>query len=161
MSLESQYVPMNGKEGIEAIIREFTKQIKLMPMMKEGHSYHRFGADVRVVISAFPKDTPVPEADFKFLINASTSKMPETFADVVEQVKYLEGMRENLTKRMERLDATLQILRPQEELKVELRAGDKPDELRLAQDMPIPMIKRTGSSITEVRVPAAQVKVGK
>lgn len=160
MSLEPQYVPINGKEGREVLKREICRRIDQMPMMKEGTSYHKFKADGIITISAYPSDTPVPELDFKALTIEPKEAMPDSFKTTLDQITFIESTLVNAKKRVERLEATLNTIRPAEVIDLAINAGDKPDELRLANDMPITMIKRDSSGISEVKVPAAQVKVG-
>lgn len=160
MSLQAQYSPISGEEGRSALKSAIGKKIDLMPMMKRGHAYHRFQADGHIKISAIPSDVPVPEVDFKALtIDADAEdKMPATFKTVVEQIKQLEMAKDNLQKRIDRINITLASIRPQEDIEISLSAGDKPDELRLQEDLPVPMIKSGGKGMQEVMVPAEEAR---
>lgn len=158
--LQSQYSPITGEEGRQALKSSIGKKIDLMPMMKKGHAYNRFKADGHITISAYPSDVPVPEVDFKALtIDADVEdKMPANFTKVLEQIDFLEKAKINLQKRIERIDATLATIRPQEVIEVALDAGNKPDELRVQEGLSVPMIERTGSGMREVHVPAEKAK---
>lgn len=160
MSLTPTYKPIDGEEGREIIKRTFNEKIDKIPMMKRGHAYHKFEVEATVVIKAYPKDVPVPEVEFKKLVKVADNPK-ESFAEVEKQVEALEKHREDLLKKVKEIDTTLNILRPQEIININEKAGDTPDELRIAKGMPIPMIERTGAGIREVRVDASKLQVQK
>lgn len=158
MTLQSTYQPINGEEGREIIKRSINEKVDKIPMMKKGHAYHKFTVDAIITITAFPKDVPVPEVDFKKLITVADNPLP-TFEKVEEQITALEEVKDKLLKKLEKVNNTLSVLRPQEVIEVHEEAGDKPDELRIAKGMPIPMIERTGAGIREIMVDPSKVQV--
>lgn len=157
-TLEATYTPITGAEGNKLIKLAINKKVDLMYLLKQGNSFHRFRVIGAIKVEAFPKDVPVPEIDFDFVIETKKATNGDFDKDFIK-IDQLKAKRDKLKIALEKIEATLATVAPVEKIDIELNANNKPDELRIEHNLPVPMIQRKGGSVNEVLVPAKDVKV--
>lgn len=169
MSLETTATHINGAEakqalknsaakGLERIKQELFIRIDKIKYLNLGAAFPRFKAEYAVVVTAYPSDIPVPEAEFIIAINTpevTKAELQEHFSEI----EVIEAKRERLLKGVELCDNILDLVRPVGMVEETLSAGNIPDELRIAQGLKIPMIKTEGGRRSEVYVSAEELKV--
>ena len=144
---ESTYTPMNGLELKDLLKKRTVEAIDKIPYLRAGNAFHKAKIIWAMTMTAHPADCPVPEAEY----NICVAKPEVTSGEIAEALKHedkvtkLEAKREALVKSIEQIDKVLEIIRPKDESQEELNAGNTPDELRVANGMPIPMIVKTNS----------------
>lgn len=159
-TLEATYTSINGSEANKIIKSEIGKKVDLMYLLKQANTFHRIHITGNIKVECYPKDVPVPEIEFDFMKEtpeATAGNFNKEFIKIDE----LKAHRDKLIIALEKVNVTLSTVLPSEEINIDLDAGNKPDELRLDHNMPIPMIKRDGGSVTEVMVPAKDIQVAK
>lgn len=158
------YEPINGEEGKKILKFKLGEKIDLMPMMRQGHSYHQFHIIGNIEVHAYPDDVPVPKIDFDFLVKAP-GLTGEQLAKALEgdnKIARLEEIEKRCLNELKRVQDTLALIRPKEILPLaDIQAGKTPDELRIKSGLKIPVIQRTGGGMQQVMVDANSVEATK
>lgn len=153
--VESTYTPINGAEAKKALKSNTSTRIDSIAGFKLGLAFHKLKIEYTMKATAYPADVPVPEAEFAFIINSPDLEKQSEILEHFDKIEILEAKRERLLEGIAMIDKILDIARPIYNLKETLSAGDAPDELRIAEGLPVPMIKTgLGGRKSEVYIEA-------
>lgn len=157
--VESTYTPMNGSEAKKALNNNTRNRIDGISGFKMGLAFHKLKIEYEMKVTAYPADVPVPEAEFAFIINSPDLEKQSELLENFDKIEILEAKKERLLQGIRDIDKILDIARPIYEIKATLDAGDAPDELRIQEGLPVPMIKTgLGGRKSEVYVGGAEIK---
>jgi hypothetical protein len=135
---ESLYNAINGQEAKKLInikLEEFVN--KHIPLLKRGNTFHQFSVYLYFKVSAFPHDVPVPEGEFEFELLADNLKDEES-----RLRKGFDAFRnniENLVRLKDEIDDLLKQYHARIEIDDTMNAGDNPNVLRSANNLPLPI----------------------
>lgn len=157
MSIETTLTPINGKEAKDLIKLQISKILEQTPGLDFATSYHKLEIKGEIKLSAYPADTPVPKIELNFSLDAPLLGTEEIQNDL-ERIMILEAKREELLGLLVKLNETLDKVNPQTESTFELDAGSEPDNLRIQEGLPIPIVRKSGGRYIETTM---EVKLGK
>lgn len=132
---------LNGYEIREMIKKEFAKWVDELPYLRMGNTFAMAEADVAVVMSAQPSDIPVPNAEGKIRILASSVRMIPN--DKTGEIEYYY-----------KLNPDNVIV---EEYESGVVAGNQPDKARIEHNLPVRVTKDAEDGSGKID---AEVKVG-
>jgi hypothetical protein len=157
MSLESTYTPITGLEAKKLLKSMMNERIDKIPYLKEGNAFKQIEIGFELIFSAYPPDCPVPVAEWQTLIGLPEGEDAEFDKDK-KKLELLMEKRNQILENVERIDKFLEKYAPREEYTDIEKDNGIPDELRLAHNLPLPMIQTSKSGTrTEVSVPANSV----
>lgn len=152
-NLESTATHINGLEARRMLKSNVNERIDKIPYLTQGNAFPRFKAEYAFVITCYPSDCPVPEGEFVIAINSpevTKAELQEHFSEI----EVIEAKRERLLEGIALCDKILDLVRPVTIIEETLSAGNIPDELRIREGLPIPMIKTENGRRSEVYVDA-------
>lgn len=153
-STQASYQPLNGLEIRKILKRRVCEKIDLIPRMKEGHAYHEASLAFTFTMTATPADCPVPTMEFEEAMQAPEFNLQKHWMEVTDKVSSLKGVKEQLLAHIQKINGLLETLEVNEEETEIISAGKVPDEVRIANDLPIPRIVKEetptgGTKMTE------------
>lgn len=169
MSYETTLTHINGGEAKQLMRKSASTQLKRaeqelhnridkIKYLSQGSAFPRIKIEYAVVVTAYPSDIPVPEAEFMFVLNSPEITKPE-MQESLGKIEVLESKRGRLVKQLEDLDKILDVIRPTFSHEEVLDAGNVPDELRISQGLPIPVIQTSeGGRRSEVYIQAEELR---
>lgn len=140
------YEAINGLEAKEILKRNICNKIDKIPLLNGGNAFHKLRMIYSVIFSAFPSDCPVPEdQELELLLKAPEFDSQVDYLKLDGAIKKLEAKRTSLEEGLEKIKTLLQKLNPTIEITEDLNAGNTPDVLRIAHDLPVPRIEKRTS----------------
>lgn len=140
MEGQPTYAAINGKEARQILKHDANEKIDKIPLFKEGAAFHRIHIIYTMVCTCYPADCPVPTLDFEIARSAKGFDEQKDFVEKKDKITTLEAKRKELEDGIIRIDQILSVIRPIIEIGGNLSAGDIPDELRIAHNLPVPRI---------------------
>lgn len=151
MQYETTLTHINGLETKNILKKSASTQFKRaenelhiridkVKYLAQGSAFPKIKIEYAVVITCYPSDVPVPEAEFMFVLNSpevDKAEMQENFG----KIAVLEEKRARLLEQIEKIDGILDLVRPSFSYEETLEAGNIPDELRISQGLPIPVVQ--------------------
>lgn len=158
--MQGTYAALNGAE-----IRRITKanletEIDKLKYLSMGNSFHRAHIEFGFTMTAFPSDVPVPEREFIFDIDAATAdsieaiKQFEKVEELDEQISKLQEQKNKLETLIFEASEVRGNLVKESEINVSINAGDKPDIVRIDNNLDVPVVETKGGKTVETTAPA-------
>lgn len=162
--MQGTYAALNGAE-----IRRITKanlesEIDKLKYLSMGNSFHRAHIEFGFTMSAYPADVPVPEREFSFEIDAATADSTEAikqFTKVEEldkQIGKLQEQKNSIETLIFEASEVRESLVKESEISVSVNAGDKPDIVRIDNNLDVPVVETKGGKTVETTAPASLFK---
>ncbi len=156
MSLESTASPLHGGEIKKACKNKIKEFIENLPMLKEGNAFKQADIKMSFRMKAYPADCPVPTGDFQMLIGLEEGEDAEFDKDK-KKLELLIEKRNAILENANKINAFLNKHMNIVDGDVAIKDNGIPDEVRIANNLPIPMIQTSMGRRSEILVNAENI----
>jgi hypothetical protein len=156
MSLEATATPLNGMEVRKACKNKLKEFIDALPMLKEGNAFKQADIKMSYRMKAYPADCPVPTGDFQMLIGLAEGEDAEFDKDK-KKLELLIEKRNIILENVNKINNFLNKCMTITEEDIIIKDNGIPDEVRIANKLPVPMIQTQMGRRSEILVNAENI----
>lgn len=139
MAYETILEPINGEEARKVLKSMMIERIDKIPMLKVGNAFKQLKLGFELIFEAYPKDCPVPIAEWQLLMGLKEGDDIEFDKDV-KKLEILKEKRAEVAENLDRIDSFLEKYAPTEII-TDIESDDGvPDELRVRHGLKVPML---------------------
>lgn len=154
MSAQTIYAALSGAEIRKIMKDKICQHIDKIPLLSAGNTFHRAAVQFGFVMKAHPADVPTPPAsEFEFEL-MDEALDPQFWLSHRMGIKELKAVIESLESKKEQVEnyiskayLALDKIEPEVESIHNINENPVPDQVRLENNLPIPVVQTNSSGV--------------